>query len=147
MMRYPWPGNVRELRNLIERACLLFPGRAIEQADVKNNHLKLKVPDPIQEQEALWDATSDLGHPENEIINETHVSEIPLPHASHYEDWFSFFDYIDLRRHLQDVEIVLITAALENSDGMISAAAEKLRLRRTTLIEKMKKFMIEKPVN
>ena len=23
--RYPWPGNVRELRNVIERACLLFP--------------------------------------------------------------------------------------------------------------------------
>jgi transcriptional regulator of acetoin/glycerol metabolism len=28
---------------------------------------------------------------------------------------------------------------------MISAAAEALKLRRTTLIEKMKKFMIEKP--
>ena len=35
MMRYPWPGNVRELRNLLERACLLFPGRQIEQADEK----------------------------------------------------------------------------------------------------------------
>jgi sigma-54 specific flagellar transcriptional regulator A len=68
-----------------------------------------------------------------------------LPHPSHYEDWFSYFDNIDLRRHLQDVEIVLIEAALQKSGGMISTAAEALKLRRTTLIEKMKKFMIEKP--
>ena len=53
LMRYPWPGNVRELRNLLERACLLFPGRQVEQADVKNNLLRIKVPDPIEEQEAL----------------------------------------------------------------------------------------------
>jgi len=70
-----------------------------------------------------------------------------LPHPSHYQEWFSFFDNIDLRRHLQDVEIVLIEAALQKSDGMISAAADSLKLRRTTLIEKMKKFMIEKPAN
>ena len=60
LMRYPWPGNVRELRNLLERACLLFPGRQIEQADVKNNLLRIKVPDPIEEQEALWAASADL---------------------------------------------------------------------------------------
>ena len=29
LSRYPWPGNVRELRNVIERAILLEPGRAI----------------------------------------------------------------------------------------------------------------------
>ena len=147
MMRYTWPGNVRELRNLLERACLLFPGRQIEQSDVKNNLLRIKVPDPVEEQEALWLATTEMDPittaPEN--INE--ASEIPLPHPSHYQDWFSFFDNIDLRRHLQDVEIVLIEAALKKSDGMISAAADSLKLRRTTLIEKMKKFMIEKPAN
>ena len=70
----------------------------------------------------------------------------PLPHPSHYEDWFSYFDNIDLRRHLQDVEIVLIEASLRKSNGMISSAADALKLNRTTLIEKMKKFMIEKPV-
>ena len=60
MMRYPWPGNVRELRNLLERACLLFPGRQIEQSDVKNNLLRIKVPEPAEEQEALWAATTNL---------------------------------------------------------------------------------------
>ena len=71
--------------------------------------------------------------------------EAPLPHPNHYKDWFAFFDNIDLRRHLQEIEVVLIEAALEKSDGMVSLAADSLKLRRTTLIEKMKKFLIQKP--
>jgi sigma-54 specific flagellar transcriptional regulator A len=143
LMRYPWPGNVRELRNVLERACLLFPGRQIEGPEIANNLLKIKVPDPVEEQDALWNATANMAP----IIFDDEPTEAPLPHPSHYQDWFSFFDNIDMRRHLQDVEIVLIEAALKKSDGMISAAADSLKLRRTTLIEKMKKFMIEKPVN
>ena len=73
------------------------------------------------------------------------AGEPPLPHPAHYADWFSYFDNIDLRRHLRDIEVVLIEAALEKSDGMVSQAAEALKLRRTTLIEKMKKLMIERP--
>ena len=143
LMRYPWPGNVRELRNVIERACLLFPGRQVEGPEIANNLLKIKVPDPIEEQDALWEATADMAP----IVFDNEPTEARLPHPSHYQDWFSFFDNIDMRRHLQDVEVVLIEAALKKSGGMISAAADSLKLRRTTLIEKMKKFMIEKPVN
>ncbi len=142
LMRYPWPGNVRELRNVIERACLLYPARLVEHTDIRNNLLRIKVPDPVEEQEALWAASSDLNPVDVDIS--LAADNPPLPHPSHYQDWFSFFDSIDLRRHLQDVEIVLIEAALKKSDGMISSAADALKLRRTTLIEKMKKFMIEK---
>ena len=45
----------------------------------------------------------------------------------------------------EDIEIVLIEAALEKSAGQVSLASDKLKLRRTTLIEKMKKLVIEKP--
>jgi sigma-54 specific flagellar transcriptional regulator A len=72
--------------------------------------------------------------------------EKPIPQPSHYKDWFSYFETIDLRRHLRDVEVVLIEAALEKSDGGVSQAATSLKLRRTTLIEKMKKLMIKKPI-
>jgi len=34
---------------------------------------------------------------------------------------------------------------LEKSDGLVSHAANALKLQRTTLIEKMKKLMIERP--
>ena len=71
--------------------------------------------------------------------------DAPLPHPAHYADWFGYFDSIDMRRHLRDVEVVLIEAALAKSDGMVSQAAAALKLRRTTLIEKMKKLMIERP--
>jgi formate hydrogenlyase transcriptional activator len=30
LVRYPWPGNVRELQNVIERAVILSPGRALQ---------------------------------------------------------------------------------------------------------------------
>ena len=74
-------------------------------------------------------------------------SDAPVPHPAHYQQWFAYFDTIDLRRHLRDIEIVLIEAALEKTNGTISGAAEALNLRRTTLIEKMKKLMIERPLS
>ena len=144
-MRYPWPGNVRELRNVIERACLLFPGNRLGAKHVRDHLLRLRAPDPAEEQDALWAASADLG--QAITAEDAGGIDTPLPHPSHYRDWFAYFDTIDVRRHLQDVEIVLIEAALEKSNGMISHAADALKLRRTTLIEKMKKFMIEKPIS
>ena len=38
-----------------------------------------------------------------------------LPHPKNYKNWFTFYDEIDLRRHLQDVEIVLIEEALRKN--------------------------------
>lgn len=142
-MRYPWPGNVRELRNVIERAYLLFPGKVLDGKHVRDYLLRLRAPDPAEEQDALWQASADFDA--IAVDDGAGSGEAPLPQPSHYRDWFAYFDTIDVRRHLQDVEIVLIEAALEKSNGMISHAADALKLRRTTLIEKMKKFMIEKP--
>ena len=53
---------------------------------------------------------------------------------------------MDLRRHLSEIEIVMIEA-LEKADGMVSQASDALKLRRTTLIEKMKKYGISNKVN
>ena len=50
-----------------------------------------------------------------------------------------------LNQTFQDIEIILIEAALEKSSGQVSQASEILKLRRTTLIEKMIKLAIEKP--
>ena len=141
LSRYPWPGNVRELRNVLERATVMFPRQTITATQVRENLLRMKAPSRAEEMDELWDASKGLGG----IDLAQEVGEPPLPHPAHYADWFSYFDNIDLRRHLRDIEIVLIEAALEKSNGMVSQAAESLKLRRTTLIEKMKKLMIEKP--
>ena len=141
LSRYPWPGNVRELRNVLERALVMFPKQAVTGNQVRENLLRMKAPDRAEEMDALWAASQGLSG----IDLSQEAGEPPLPHPAHYADWFSYFDFIDLRRHLRDIEVVLIEAALEKSNGMVSQAAEALKLRRTTLIEKMKKLMIEKP--
>ena len=144
LAKYPWPGNVRELRNVIERASVLFKDAKINKKHVRENLLRLKVPDREEEQALLWDATADIVLEEDfELLPDT---DKPIPHPSHYKQWFSYFDSIDLRKHLRDVEVVLIEAALDKTEGMVSQAASALKLRRTTLIEKMKKLMIEKPI-
>ena len=133
------------MRNVIEQASVLFQDVIITNKHVRENLLRLKVPDRVEEQNLLWEATADLlTDDEFNIIAE---NENPIPHPSHYKQWFEYFDNIDLRRHLRDVEVVLIEAALEKTDGMVSQAATALKLRRTTLIEKMKKLMIEKPTS
>jgi sigma-54 specific flagellar transcriptional regulator A len=51
---------------------------------------------------------------------------------------------IDMRGYLRDIEIALISAALDRNDNCVSRAADALRLRRTTLIEKMRKHGIDR---
>ena len=138
--RYNWPGNIRELRNVVERASVLFGDQEISGKNVQENLLRLKVPDPQVEKDEIWDATSQLSFENNE--EEQNETNPPLPHPSHYMDWFLYFDNIDIRRHLIEVEEVLIKAAIEKNNGHITKASECLRLNRTTLIEKMKKLSI-----
>ncbi len=146
LCKHNWPGNVRELKNVIERACIIFPGKEISSTNVYENLLRLKIPTFAEEQEALWEMTSNLSGITNIEENEhTNNLEDYLPHPKNYKNWFSFYDEIDLRRHLQDVEIVLIEEALEKTNNKVALAADKLKLRRTTLIEKMKKFSINTP--
>ena len=143
LSNYNWPGNVRELRNVIERASVLFNDRIVTGENVKENLLRLKVPDPLQEQDELWAVTGDLvsNHDEEGTGEDT---SLPIPKPEQYKDWFLYFDKMDLRKHLRDIEIVMIESALEKSNGMVSQASDSLKLRRTTLIEKMKKYGITK---
>ena len=143
LTKHNWPGNVRELKNVIERACIIFPGQEVTSTNIFENLLRLKVPTVAEEQNAIWEMTSDLDEINNIEFDEVNQSpEDFLPHPKNYKNWFTFYDEIDLRRHLQDVEIILIEQALEKTNNKIALAADKLKLRRTTLIEKMKKYSI-----
>ena len=146
--KHNWPGNIRELKNVIERASILFPGKEVTSTNVFENLLRLKVPTVAEEQNAIWEMTADLsGIQELDDISQSHLPQDALPHPKNYKNWFTFYDEIDLRRHLQDVEIILIESALEKTNGKTSLAADLLKLRRTTLIEKMKKYSITKIEN
>ena len=144
LTKHNWPGNVRELKNLIERACILFQGQEVTSTNITENLLRLKAPNTIEEQNEIWEVTSELMDDVNFHENTEDDELNSLPHPNNYKDWFTFYDEIDIRRHLQDIEIILIEAALEKTNGKISNAADLLKLRRTTLIEKMKKFSISR---
>ena len=47
---------------------------------------------------------------------------------------------VNLKDMITDIEISMIKQALEQTNGVVAKAAETLGLRRTTLIEKMKKY-------
>ena len=49
---------------------------------------------------------------------------------------------LDLREHVAAIEEKLIRQALERSQGVVAQAARLLGLRRTTLVEKLRKFDI-----
>ena len=143
LKRHLWPGNIRELKNVLERAYILFSNKKIEKNHVLENLIRLKAPTSKEEQEALWDATQELDTPNNiSNIEQINKSSSPLPHPKHYADWFDFFENIDLRVYLRDVEVVLIESALKKSEGVVSKASDLLKINRTTLIEKMKKLQI-----
>jgi len=49
---------------------------------------------------------------------------------------------VDLRALVERLERRLIAQALELNDGVVARAAKMLGLRRTTLVEKMRKYDI-----
>ena len=70
-----------------------------------------------------------------------------LPHPNNYKSWFEYLEKIDLRRHLSEVECILIEGALKKNDGSVTSASKSLKINRTTLIEKMKKYSIPRVGN
>ena len=47
---------------------------------------------------------------------------------------------MNLKHHVAQIEQNLIRQALEQSQGVVACAARLLRLRRTTLVEKIRKY-------
>jgi sigma-54 specific flagellar transcriptional regulator A len=47
---------------------------------------------------------------------------------------------LDLKEHLNHLELTFIKQALEETSGVVARAAERLHLRRTTLVEKLRKY-------
>ncbi|MBZ4194969.1 MAG: sigma-54-dependent Fis family transcriptional regulator, partial [Candidatus Contendobacter sp.] len=51
---------------------------------------------------------------------------------------------LDLRQYLVELETSLIQSALEDANGVVAHAAALLKMRRTTLVEKMRKYGIRR---
>jgi sigma-54 dependent transcriptional regulator, flagellar regulatory protein len=128
-----WPGNVRELANLLERLAILFPAQTITAADL---------PDRYRSAPGVgWlgsEARIDARPEPLELI----AAPMPVSPAASDESVPMPRGGIDLKDHMSAIEIGLIRKALEEADGTVAEAARLLRIRRTTLVEKLRKYRL-----
>jgi sigma-54 specific flagellar transcriptional regulator A len=128
LCRYDWPGNVRELANLMERLSILYPFSVVAVEDLPCKFRPNEVMTESFEYHFIDEREDD---PAVTLLLQEQGA-ITLPG-----------DGIDLRKHLLDIEETLIKQALIRSRGITAHAAKYLRLRRTTLIEKIRKHGLQ----
>ena len=133
LRRYSWPGNIRELSNFVARCNALWPGTEIELDRLPVSML----PAGMREATGLPDSASPVG----DGVAEGLEGIIGLAQGWQEEKGYSG-EQIELKKLLQDVESRLITAALDETEGNVSAAAKRLHLQRTTLVQRISKLGI-----
>lgn len=125
LMQHRWPGNVRELRNFVERASVLYGGETLGADDVA------MLLDPTAAL-TLRVAPAMMAPASDEQGAAAPFTKVPSPGRP-----------IDLKREIETIELEQIHNALDLADGIISEAARLLTLKRTTLIEKMRKYGVQ----
>ena len=126
LCRHAWPGNVRELANMVERMAIMHPNGVIGVAELPK---KFRYVD--DEDENLVDTLFSDMEERVAINNSTQdfSATAMLPPEG-----------LDLKDYLGGLEQGLIQQALDDANGIVARAAERLRIRRTTLVEKMRKY-------
>ena len=126
LCRHAWPGNVRELANMVERMAIMHPYGVIGVAELPK---KFRYVD--DEDENLVDTLFSDMEERVAINNSTQdfSATAMLPPEG-----------LDLKDYLGGLEQGLIQQALDYANGIVARAAERLRIRRTTLVEKMRKY-------
>ncbi|GHH46343.1 sigma-54 dependent transcriptional regulator [[Pseudomonas] boreopolis] len=132
---YDWPGNVRELTNLVERLAVLHPGGLVRVQDLPARYRGDFKATPVEEP-ATAPAVEPAAAPAG---GETASTREPPAAATSLPE-----DGIDLRDHMANIELALINEALQRTQGVVAHAAQLLGLRRTTLVEKLRKYGIDR---
>ncbi|CEG56351.1 sigma-54 dependent transcriptional regulator [Legionella fallonii] len=125
LTQYNWPGNVRELANMVERLSILYPNGIVCKEDLPRRFQGEYKPSYVE--------VNSSGS-ERETLLQI-ISQEPIPNS----------DGIDLKEHLVKTELALISQALDESDWVVAHAASYLNMRRTTLVEKMRKYGLTRP--
>ncbi|MDK2760211.1 MAG: sigma-54 dependent transcriptional regulator [Sphingopyxis sp.] len=130
LMQHAWPGNVRELRNFVERASVLHGGETLgleDAAMLLNPTAALAPRQPVPSSPVAVQVSAE---------DFAAFAAGAAPHAKTPAPGRP----IDLKREIETIELEQIHVALDLADGIISEAARLLTLKRTTLIEKMRKY-------
>jgi len=114
---YGWPGNVRELENFMERLSILCEGPQVTPEDL---------PEKIQRAAGL--------EPRQSVAESPALQGFRWPELNDMRDKGQ-----GLKEFLDEIEERLLQEALAEAAGVKNQAAEILGIKRTTLIEKLKK--------
>lgn len=133
LCQHRWPGNVRELSNLVERMAILMPGGDVRAADLPEKYRGALPMDEVSgaaliammEEQPVIAETFSFGEGDPAV----------LPQGG-----------LDLKDHLAGIEIGLIRQALNSANGVVAHAAKLLRVQRTTLVEKLRKYGLSETV-
>lgn len=122
LCQYRWPGNVRELSNLLERMVIMYPYGVVDVSDLPAKFRPSGATDEIP-------AVNFDQH----LVPSPEIQSSRLPR-----------DGLDLKEHISSVECQLIQQALDEADGVVAHAAKRLKMRRTTLVEKLRKYGLQR---
>ncbi len=127
LCRHHWPGNVRELANLVERMAIMHPFGVVGAQDLPSKYCHVDVEDDLQV------------NPEDDAYTASGPSVVSLSSTVLLPE-----SGIDLKEYINGLEQSLIQQALDDSGGIVARAAERLAMRRTTLVEKMRKYGMQR---
>ena len=125
LQRQAWPGNVRELRNFVARAAAMHGTAEIDD-----------------------EAAALLLHGERRAVDRwlgTAAAPMPMPNRRRPRPFIAANEVIDLKALLNDFEQAHIRDALDRTAFGVAESARLLGLRRTTLVEKMRRLQIGRP--
>jgi sigma-54 dependent transcriptional regulator, flagellar regulatory protein len=120
LTQYPWPGNVRELANLVERLVILFPNATVDMDDL---------PEKFRPAGLIPYRVAPQAGADNAPVLPMSLAQLPE-------------EGLDLKEHLNNLEYTLIKQALDEANGVVAQAAKRLKLGRTTLVEKLRKYEV-----
>lgn len=137
LFNHQWRGNVRELENLVQHMAILYSGKRIYP-----HHLPSKfTPHLEQDEDEPLNSQSRISASKNDIRNERAalfaLSAPPTPSVDFQNGPINFNELIN------EFETDLIIKALKFTSGNKKEASRMLCLKRTTLLEKIKKKEID----
>jgi sigma-54 specific flagellar transcriptional regulator A len=126
LKQLPWPGNIRELSNLLEQLSIIYPDGLVDLLQLPPRFR----PNELPQQQIIFDS-DDLPDPDaNDLEWKTQSGVLP--------------EGAEMREYLNDLERNMILAALEENEHVVARAARRLGMRRTTLVERMRKFGLDR---
>jgi sigma-54 dependent transcriptional regulator, flagellar regulatory protein len=142
LMHHGWPGNVRELSNLLERLTVLH-GQAMVRAEDLPEGLRC-VDHPSLRRRSPWrNGAFDIDlSPECEQSAVCRDEDSIAAEAPAIAESAFGISGLDLKEHLSGIEVMIIRKALGESNGAVAGAARLLHMRRTTLVEKIRRYRL-----